>query len=361
MDQKNDKTDTRPVAADEESFTDQLLMMWRAFMASPVRAAIIAIGAGLLIVILTTAFGQIILNRWNQPFYDALQRRDLQAFFHQLVVFVQIASGILLLNVAQTWLNQMLRLKLREGLTRDLIGEWMRPRRAFRLANAGAIGVNPDQRVHEDAFHLTELSTDLGVGLLQATVLLASFVGVLWSLSIEEVFYIGLPLLCFTVRREWLLAPILLMLAISLPWTRAALVGNEIWRESAYLPGMAAIATGVLAALLVARVEPPSRGWTRVLAIVGTLGLGAVALGQRRRGRVVVDANPLERVPERALHALASRVREGPAASERGRGRLGHGASLRRPRRRLLPQRRRRFASRGKGVLHFPRNNGEEN
>ncbi len=99
---------------------------------------------------------------------------------------------------------------------------------------------------------------------------------VLWSLSIEEVFYIGLPLLCLTVRRTWMLAPLLLALAVSLPWTRAALASNEIWQEKAYLPGMAAIATGVLAALLVARMQSPGRGWTRVLAVMGTMGVGAV-------------------------------------------------------------------------------------
>ena len=185
----SDSTETSAAVTDDQSIFDQLSMMRKAFMASPVRNAIFALSAGIFGIILATAFGQIILNRWNQPFYDALERRDLQSFFHQLVVFAEIAAGLLILNVAQTWLNQMLRLKLREGLTRDLIGEWMRPRRAFRMANAGAIGVNPDQRLHEDAHHLSDLSTDLSIGLLQATVLLVSFVGVLWSLSSGFVFH----------------------------------------------------------------------------------------------------------------------------------------------------------------------------
>ncbi len=47
------------------------------------------------------------------------------------------------------------------------------------LAGDGPIGVNPDQRIHADAHHLAELSTDLGVGLLQAALLLVSFIGVL--------------------------------------------------------------------------------------------------------------------------------------------------------------------------------------
>ena len=55
--------------------------------------------------------------------------------------------------------------------------------RAFRLSNAGEIGENPDQRIQQDAQHLTDLTTDLGIGLLQSTLLLLSFIGVLWVLS----------------------------------------------------------------------------------------------------------------------------------------------------------------------------------
>ena len=62
---------------------------------------------------------------------------------------------------AQRWLGEMLKLKLREGLVHDLVEDWMQPRRAFQLESAGPIGVNPDQRMHEDARHLTELSSDL--------------------------------------------------------------------------------------------------------------------------------------------------------------------------------------------------------
>ncbi len=93
---------------------------------------------------------------------------------------------------------------------------------------------------------------------------------VLWSLSIEEAFYLGFPLACLLLRRRSLLVPPLLLLAVSLPWVRAALHGNEIWLEKAYLPGMAAIATGVLGALLAKACRPPRRtvamlgcGWVR--------------------------------------------------------------------------------------------------
>ncbi|WP_026615111.1 ABC transporter ATP-binding protein/permease [Ensifer aridi] len=187
------KTAPRPATMPAEGSTlwQQFDMMRRAFVASPVLKPILWLTAGSFGVIVATAVGQIVLNRWYRPFFDAIERRDLNAFFYQLMVFLIIAGVLLVFNVAQQWLNQMVRLKLREGLTLDLIGEWMRPRRAFRLANAGTIGVNPDQRMQEDAGHLAELTTSLGFGLVQSSILLISFVGVLWSLSSGFAFQIG--------------------------------------------------------------------------------------------------------------------------------------------------------------------------
>ena len=102
---------------------------------------------------------------------------------------------------------------------------------------------------------------------------------VLWSLSIEEAFYLGFPLVCLLTRRTWVLAPLLLVLALSLPWTRAALEGNEIWQEKAYLPGMAAIATGVLGALALAPARVWPQGACRALRWLGALGLLGATLG----------------------------------------------------------------------------------
>jgi peptidoglycan/LPS O-acetylase OafA/YrhL len=114
---------------------------------------------------------------------------------------------------------------------------------------------------------------------------------VLWSLSIEEVFYLSFPWLCRLARREWVMAVVMGVLALSLPFTRRAVHGNEIWLEKAYLPGMGAIATGVLAAMLFHRIGRPSRPW--IFIVAGLVGIVAVLTVEGVLWKVLQDGTML--------------------------------------------------------------------
>jgi putative ATP-binding cassette transporter len=173
------------------AFYSQLKGMSSALWTSRQRNKILMLGVALVAVVGATAYMQIRLNAWNKPFYDSLARKDLSEFIQQIGVFAALAGILLVLNVAQTWLNQTSKVILRQGLVDDLMAEWLTPFRAFRLTNAGEIGANPDQRIQQDAQHLTDLTTDLGIGLLQSSLLLLSFIGVLWVLSSGMVLSIG--------------------------------------------------------------------------------------------------------------------------------------------------------------------------
>ena len=98
---------------------------------------------------------------------------------------------------------------------------------------------------------------------------------VLWSLSIEELFYLAFPLVCLTVGRTRRLLPLLIVFGLSLPFTHAAIVGNDIWKEKAYLPGMAAISTGVAGALIATRIQTVGRSVIALLSVLGTMGIVA--------------------------------------------------------------------------------------
>ena len=95
------------VAEVEGSLWRQLRMASDSFWKSSVRNRILAFTSALVMVILATAYGTVLLNQWNAPFYNALERRDLTAFLLELRNFAMIAGVLLVLNVIQAWLNQM--------------------------------------------------------------------------------------------------------------------------------------------------------------------------------------------------------------------------------------------------------------
>ncbi|AYD02247.1 ABC transporter ATP-binding protein/permease [Neorhizobium sp. NCHU2750] len=180
-----------PTEPYELSLSGQLRMMTAAFWASPVKRQLVVLAVALLVIIIATTYATYRLNEWNGPFYDALERRDMAGFLTQLGVFGVIAFCLTLLNVIQTWLNQITALKMREGLARDLVNVWLTPGRALKLASAGSIANNPDQRLHEDTRILAENTTALAIGLVNSTILLGSFIGVLWSISTDFGFNIA--------------------------------------------------------------------------------------------------------------------------------------------------------------------------
>ena len=165
------------------STRDELGIIARSLRHTKGKRTLFLLLVGIIGVVLATAVAQVRLNAWNQPFYDAIERKDLPGFFHQLWIFFAIAAVLLVLNVAQTGVTQMIALTLRDLATRDLIGIWMSDKRAARIAREGEIGRNPDQRMHADTQHLADVTTALLVGFLQSAILLFSFIGVLWVLS----------------------------------------------------------------------------------------------------------------------------------------------------------------------------------
>jgi peptidoglycan/LPS O-acetylase OafA/YrhL len=82
---------------------------------------------------------------------------------------------------------------------------------------------------------------------------------VLWSLSVEEAFYLLFPLVCLIVRSEKLFVLSLLVPIVLGPVNRTLLAGQEPWGSYAYLSCMDGMAFGCIAALVSARVKVSER------------------------------------------------------------------------------------------------------
>ncbi len=126
----------------------------------------------------------VLLNDWNRVFYDALQNRDAEVFWHQLGVFALLATCFIIVAVYRFYLTQLLEMRWRAWMTRDYLQRWLKGHVFYQLELQSKNGTdNPDQRIQEDVQQFTADTVGLSLGLLDATVTLLSFVGILWSLS----------------------------------------------------------------------------------------------------------------------------------------------------------------------------------
>src|SRR5579871_2032742 len=136
---------------------------------------------------------------------------------------------------------------------------------ALQWAGVSGIAIPPEQVGLGRAlfaaltFHINVLSAHRGY--------LPGAWDILWSLSVEEMFYLFFPLACVLLARRKLMVPLLCLFVVLGPFARTH--GNQIWREKSYLGGMDTIAMGCLTALLCSRVRFSSK-MLRVFGACGT-------------------------------------------------------------------------------------------
>jgi vitamin B12/bleomycin/antimicrobial peptide transport system ATP-binding/permease protein len=182
---------TKKARIADDSTIGQMRFFWRMLDGPKTRHSVTKYFGLIALVIGANAFTQVRLNNWQGNIYDAIGKRDVSIFAHEIGVFLVIVSALLCLGVLQTWFHERLKVRLRLAATVDLLDEWLKPARAFLLPLSGEISINPDQRIQEDTRRLSELTVDLAVGLVQSTLMLLAFVGVLWELSAQVVFLIN--------------------------------------------------------------------------------------------------------------------------------------------------------------------------
>jgi vitamin B12/bleomycin/antimicrobial peptide transport system ATP-binding/permease protein len=144
-------------------------------------------GLGLLLVVVSLTLGMVylsvLLNRWNNDFFSALQEKNAAAFRRQLVQVGWLVGAFIVLAVYQLYLNQMLEIRWRRWLTERYLRAWLTDRAYYRMQLVAGEADNPDQRIAEDVQLLISHTLALFIGGLRAVVTLGTFVAILWGLS----------------------------------------------------------------------------------------------------------------------------------------------------------------------------------
>jgi peptidoglycan/LPS O-acetylase OafA/YrhL len=83
---------------------------------------------------------------------------------------------------------------------------------------------------------------------------------VLWSLSVEEMFYVFFPLVCRFTRNLTAFISVLAGFVIIGPFARTVLTQNSLWQDYGYLACMDGIALGCLAAIIVRKFRFSTSG-----------------------------------------------------------------------------------------------------
>ena len=136
----------------------------------------------------------VLLSYWSREFFNSLQAMDAEAFWQLLFWwrptesgpmpgFVFVAALYITIAVYALYLRQALQIRWRRWITREYLDRWLGERAYYRIALTDAGTDNPDQRIADDIRMFVDDTLALGLGLMNATVTLASFVLVLWGLS----------------------------------------------------------------------------------------------------------------------------------------------------------------------------------
>jgi putative ATP-binding cassette transporter len=139
-------------------------------------AAVISIELSLVLI-------NVLLNQWNNRFYNALQEKNWEGFVREIGIFCLLATLYVALAVYQLYLNQWLQIRWRRWMTSTYLGQWLHNANHYRMQLRGDAADNPDQRITDDVKLFVDQTLNISVGLLSAIVTLGSFVVILWGLS----------------------------------------------------------------------------------------------------------------------------------------------------------------------------------
>lgn len=144
------------------------------------RGALLRLG-GVVAFTLGTTGVSVFFNFLGRDFFNSIAEKQPEEFQRLLVVyFFAICAGIPVF-VLKDFFTQRLALRWRTWMTESYVGKYFSDRKFYRI-QAGSLIDNPDQRINDDISNFTVTALSFTLVMLNSTIDLVSFSGILYSI-----------------------------------------------------------------------------------------------------------------------------------------------------------------------------------
>lgn len=127
------------------------------------------------------------LSFFNRDFYNAIQEKDANGFWYQLIYVFSVWAAIAVIsNLIEIVANYTLLIRWRRWMAEKFSGAWLNNANHYRISLAGTAD-NPDQRIAEDTRSFVNQTYNFALPLLTQVSTLVSFSIILWSIPVASV------------------------------------------------------------------------------------------------------------------------------------------------------------------------------
>lgn len=161
----------------------RLILVGKPFWTSSQKYRALILLTSVLLLLFGVAAINVYVSAVAGHFMTALQARDVSHYYGYLIFYACALVAGTPIIVYYQYLRTKLALVWRKWLTQHLVGRYFANRAYYKLSDEQAID-NPDERLSQDVDTFCNSSVGLFIAVLDSTVTVVSFIGVLYTISL---------------------------------------------------------------------------------------------------------------------------------------------------------------------------------
>lgn len=146
---------------------------------------------GLLLLSLVSVYIAVIFNEWTRNFYNAIEKKDLTNFLHQILIFIPLVGILLFDFCCRSYLTAWFSFRWRHWSTEKLQEQWLAHKNFYKIPLRSKEIDNPDQRISQDVSQVCYTTIEIFISFFREGINFVTFAIILWSLSRDFVFNIA--------------------------------------------------------------------------------------------------------------------------------------------------------------------------